>query len=199
MIVVLGRPIAIEGPSGTMPAGLPSAVAIAAAGAGAQVELIGTIGDDAAGDAVAIGLARAGVGHAALLRVPAATRPIGRDPAGPPAVDPADIELGLRYLPDARVIVVAEPLIGDAARVVAEAAEFAGAAVIVLVTAGMSPDAAFGRDVIVLQAPDDALQPFADAVGRYAAALDAGAAPQAALAAAAGAAGWERTGSEPAG
>ena len=71
MIIVLGRPSIAEVPIGPR-AGRPrrATVAMAVAAAGGRVELVGSVGDDAAGDAVAIGLARAGVGHAALLRIP---------------------------------------------------------------------------------------------------------------------------------
>ncbi len=54
-------------------AGLAARIALAAAAAGADVQLIGKVGDDAAGDAVVLALARGGVGHLALLRAPGET------------------------------------------------------------------------------------------------------------------------------
>src|SRR3990170_4341840 len=75
MIVVLGRPFVADSPAGHRPAGLAARIALAAAAAGGRVELAGSVGDDEAADAVAIGLARAGVGHAALQRIPAAGAP----------------------------------------------------------------------------------------------------------------------------
>jgi hypothetical protein len=101
VIVVLGRPaLGVDGSEEQesrvgsdrhLPAagGLPAGIALAAAAAGPRVELVGTIGDDADGDAVAIALGRAGVGHAALLRDPA-----GRTPrvGPPPGVGAQDVE-----------------------------------------------------------------------------------------------------------
>jgi hypothetical protein len=71
------------------PDGLAPEIAVAAAAAGARVELISKAGDDPAGDAVLIALARAGVGHVATLRDPARLTPVRplpnepTDPAGP--------------------------------------------------------------------------------------------------------------------
>lgn len=48
--------------------GLAAAIATAAVRAGGAVQLVGRIGDDAAGDALVVALGRAGIGHAAILR-----------------------------------------------------------------------------------------------------------------------------------
>jgi hypothetical protein len=74
--------------------GLAPEIAAAAAAAGARVELISKAGDDPAGDAVLIVLARAGVGHVATLRDPARltpVRPLPNEPTDPaePALDAA--------------------------------------------------------------------------------------------------------------
>lgn len=70
MIVVLGNPSVGQGEHGPVAGGLASTIARTAAAAGATVQLIGKVGDDPSGDAVLLDLARAGVGHAALLRDP---------------------------------------------------------------------------------------------------------------------------------
>jgi len=70
------------------PDGLAPEIAAAAAAAGARVELISKAGDDPAGDAVLIALARAGVGHVATLRDPARLTPVRQLPSEP--TDPAD-------------------------------------------------------------------------------------------------------------
>ena len=54
-------------------------IAKAIAGAGRSVQIVGRVGDDAAADAVLQDLARAGVGHVAILRV----RPGRRRRPGP--------------------------------------------------------------------------------------------------------------------
>ena len=100
-----------------VPAGTAVATAIAAVRAGASVQLVGKLGDDPAGDAVLVALARAGVGHVALLRDPSRPTPAllradddapsrdaadetddpaervePADVAARPALDPADVE-----------------------------------------------------------------------------------------------------------
>ena len=66
MLAVVGSP---SFKLGSMPAaavdagGLAAGIARAAAAAGAEVQLIGKVGDDPAGDAVLLALARGGVGH----------------------------------------------------------------------------------------------------------------------------------------
>jgi hypothetical protein len=75
VIVVVGHPALRPG---TPPAagGRASEVALEAARRGSRVELIGTCGDDRAGDALLIALASAGIGHAATLRDPARLTPV---------------------------------------------------------------------------------------------------------------------------
>jgi hypothetical protein len=58
---------------GSAAAGLAASVAMTAAAVGAEVQLVGKVGDDAAGEAVILALARARVGHAALSRTAVAT------------------------------------------------------------------------------------------------------------------------------
>ena len=212
MIVVVGAPAwrAAE-PAG--PDGRACRVALAAAERGAAVELIGRAGDDPAGDAMLLALARANVGHVALLRDPARRTPIvarAEDqlsvteddpatvapptaaPAVGPILEPADVSLGLRYLPAYDVIVVTDDVEAAVIPVATEAAEYSGAHLVVLVGEGTAPPDGLPADALVLQAPaDDSDGAFATLVGAYAAARDAGEAPADAFAAARGAS-WER-------
>lgn len=128
---------------------------MAAAGAGGQVQLVGKVGDDEAGDSILAILAVAGVAHAAVLRdaasaTPAFTaRPIDEaaledsllaedddreagEEVLPPALslDTADVALALRYLTEYGVVVVTERLEEPTLHAVMEAAAFAGAHVI---------------------------------------------------------------------
>jgi sugar/nucleoside kinase (ribokinase family) len=166
-------------------------MAMAIAAAGGRVELVGTLGDDAAGDAVAIALARAGVGHAALLRVPGTTTPRGGTTDTPARLDAADVELGLRYLSDYRVVIVADPVPSDVLAIAVDAAAYAGATLVIVVGHGERPMTTIGPAATVLEAPDDAQGPFAVAVAGYALALEAGTDPAVALRGAVEAAGWE--------
>jgi len=203
-------------------------VARAAVAAGAAAQVIGKVGADETGDALFLDLARAGIGHAAVLRDPG--RPTttahpqtdtetGEDPDEGPVLDPrleehdeapnpraepgdaharlmldpADVELGLRYLTGYGVVVAAEPLAEATLAVVAEAAAFADAHLVVVTAPGsarpvLDPNLA----VTLLEAPpDDPDEQFASLVGRYAAALDAGVAADEAFRAALSPSGWE--------
>jgi hypothetical protein len=193
VIVVVGRPLVAIGSVGPVAGGVASLVAMACVKAGAKVELVGTIGDDDAGDAVAVDLTRAGVGHAALLRIPGVATSLAVDAAVAPGprLDARDLDLGLRYVPDFRVLVAAEPLHTDLEVIVLEAAAYAGAAIVAVTAHGGAVGGALADAATVLEAPEEALAPFAEMVGRYAAGLDAGVAPEAAFADAAHAAGWE--------
>lgn len=205
MIVVIGAPgwRAAE-PAG--PAGRACALALACAGRGARVELVGRAGEDAAGDALMIGLARAGVGHAALLRDPARPTPIVEAPrvadeesvtsdavaavvaaigSAGPELEPADVSLALRYLDGYSVIVVTDDVAPSIVPIAAEAAAFADAHLVVLVAGGAVSREMLPRDATVFEAPAvDPDRAFAAIVGSYAAALDAGRSPSDAFAAA---------------
>ena len=194
MIVVLGRPFVIDSPAGQRPAGLAARIALAVAAAGGRVELAGSVGDDEAADAVAIGLARAGVGHAALQRIPAAVTPQEGSVPVLPRMDAHDVDLALRYLTDYRVLVVADALPAELEAVVLDAAGYTGATIVAVVSSGGRVGPALADAATVLEAPEDALRPFAELVGRYAAGLDAGTAPAEAFAAATRSAGWEPAG-----
>ena len=167
MIVVLGRP-GLDARGALAPRA--GRIAAAAAAQGAGVELVGSVADDDAGDAAITELGKAGIGHAALLRMPA-----GGAPSAKPRLDAADIELGLRYVSECRVLVIADALDGAALAAAVDGARYHGAALVVVA----GPDAAGAAPTLpdhatVLAAPDDDDGAFADLVGRYAAHLDAG-------------------------
>jgi hypothetical protein len=142
-------------------------VAARAAAAGAEVQVVGLVPDEPAGDRLLLELAAERIGHAAVLREPA------RD------VEAADLDLALRYLPEVRVIVV----VAMAPGVVAAAAEHAawsGAALVVLDRGsdGGEPAPELPEGAVVLQAPaSDPDGTFAGFVGAFAARLDGGATP----------------------
>lgn len=175
---------------------LAGRVAVAAAAAGARVELVGSVGDDPAGEQVALGLGQAGVGHAALLRDPAGSTPTAV-PAGAsggsslPRLEAEDVELGLSYLTDWRVLVLAELADERVLGVARAAADYHSAQLIVLTEPGQQvPSDPPGATILERPATDDGA--FAGLVGDYAVRLEAGEDPAAAWAAAVRKAGWER-------
>jgi hypothetical protein len=221
VIVVIGSPVfARDGDApGREVAGLAGGVALAAAAADRAVQLVGKVGDDDAGDALVIALARGGVGHAALLRdashatptVSSPDLPIGDtieesllgDHADPPRapgptfglpLEAADIELALRYLTDFRVVVIAAALDPLSVRATLDAAGFASAHVVRLEAPGQAPagDSPDGVEITALEAPEHGQAAFATLVGNYAAGLDAGRSPRDAFAEATRATHWER-------
>jgi hypothetical protein len=180
VIVVLGRPRLDERGQITGTAGR---VAVAARSAGAAVAVVGLVADDDAGDATVTELGRLGVGHAALLRQPGGgeLRPLDRD----------DIELGLRYVPECRVLVAAEPLSRESTAAAADAATYHGAALIALIDAGAAPGS-LPENATVLELPDEETGAFAELVGRYAAALASGTDAAVAWKSAVSESGWEQ-------
>lgn len=213
MIVVLGRPrVHRPDPSGELaPTGLAVEIALALGRAGSAVELVGSIGDDAEGDRVVVELGRAGVGHAALLRDPAARTPSSRQSGADrrlPRLEAADVELGLRYQSECRVLVVAEPLDPAALAAALAAGEYNAAATVVVAPAGTVQPDALGDGVTLLETPSPADQgedgedddepatpfdevAFARLVAGYVARLDRGEGAAAAFAAALDDSGWE--------
>lgn len=211
MIVVVGSPRALREPdAGSVAAvGLASEVALVAVRDGARVQLIGRVGEDAAGEAVLLDLAQRGVGHVAVLRDAGRPTPeIAGDAFDEvadeavdsvddrselvPTLDAADLELALSYLPEYGVIVVAEQLPAAALRVVADAARWAGAALVVV----GPPDEVAGlpEDATAFAPPaGDDTGAFAEMVGMYAAGLDRGEDPRSAFDAATAAVGSSAT------
>src|SRR5204863_1724542 len=164
VIVAVGSPVARDADGRLAPSGLAAEVALAAAAAGATVQLVGKVGDDDAGDAILMALAAAGVRHAATLRDPSNATPAWTPPTAdagaaegpladeetdeepgpglPPglALEAADVDLALRYLADFRVIVLAADLDPATVRVALAAAGYAGAHAIRLDPAAAAAD-----------------------------------------------------------
>lgn len=195
MIVIIGSPVGRLEDREILAAGTPSRVALAAASAGKDVQLLGRTGDDLTADGLLLDLTRGGVGHVAMLRDPARVTPLepaiaaDDDPArtieastqpafdtpARPILDAPDVDLGLRYLADYTVIVLAEPAEPGVVRVVVEASLRNAAQLLVVVERASSVSADLPPDAIVFEAPaDDPDGDFAALVGRFAAALEDG-------------------------
>lgn len=208
MIVVVGSPIARRTDRGLVAAGMAVVLARVAAASGADVQLVGRAGEDPAGDAVVLSLADDRIGHVALLRDAGRATPLAPEAPEPDDVEPAadldddrplpagltldaaDLELALRYLPDYRVLVVADPLEPDALAGAAAAAGWTGAQLIVILPPGVRPSGLPAGATILEAPPSDPDGAFATVVGAYATALDRGASPAEAFATASGGAGW---------
>lgn len=219
MIVVVGSPVAIPVLDGLGAGGLAADVATAAAAAGGPLQVVGRVGEDAAGDAVLLALAATGVGHVAVLREATHSTPAALPNAGQPAapdgpdpgeallatddnadddarvpaglsMDSGDLELALRYLPDYRVLVLAADLDAPALATVVAAAAWSGAHLVALV----APDndgAGLPDSATVFQRPaDDGDRTFAQAVAAFAVALDRGDDPNEAFRRTTAATGW---------
>jgi len=220
MIAIIGLPFYATAADGSGRAGgLPVDVALAARRRGGSVELLGKVGDDGAGDEVVLALGTLGIGHAAMLRDPAHPTPVlaaaaedeasglleeagtvyeppearllPEDPGARPSLDEGDVDLALRYLPGARVIVACDLLPGPAVDVVVRDASYSGAALVLLIRPGAEVPPSAG-EAIVLELPDRDDGSFANLVGFLAAALEAGVEPSAAFAEAVESSGWER-------
>ena len=221
MIVVIGSPIGRSVDGATVAGGTASRIALAAARTGRSVQLVGKTGDDAIADGVVLDLARGGVGHVALLRDPARATPLegslvtvdetgvlgdddGQQAPSPdvipaeadgPALEAADVDLGLRYLTEFAVVALAEPASPETVAVVAEAARWGEAQLVLVLRAGESVPDGLPPDAIVFEAPNsDPDGAFATLVGIFAAALDDGTDPGDAFRASVASDGW--TGSE---
>lgn len=212
MITVVGTPAwRASDPPG--PAGRACEIALAAAALGARVEMVGRVGDDPSGDALLLALARASVGHAAVLRDPTRATWLVTPPAAPddetpfaaldpgvqpaieplrdgPCLDPADVALGLRYLTAFDVLVVTDELPAAVLPAAADAAAFAGARLVVLVAPG-GDGGAFPPEALVLEAPGPDDGAFGALVGALAVAVDRGQSPEEAIRTATSAGGWE--------
>ncbi|MBA3234825.1 MAG: hypothetical protein H0T59_02380 [Chloroflexi bacterium] len=219
MIVVIGSPIGRLEDRDVVAGGVAARVALAAAGAGSVVQLVGKTGDDAVADTVVLDLARGGVGHVALLRDPARTTPMElvaldafvpdddppradaepsqpavTDPHRGPELEPADVDLGLRYLTDFTVVVLAEPVAQEIVGIVAEAARWGASRMVMVLRSGETVIDGLPADVVVFEAPDDDPDDlFANVVGTFAAGLDQGTDADAAFRASLGSDGWTDT------
>jgi sugar/nucleoside kinase (ribokinase family) len=165
---------------GVLSAPDPSAVAEVArraAATGSKVEVVGVVPGDAAWDRVLYELTAAGVGHATVVRSERGS------------IEPADLDLALRYLPDLRAVVFVRPPAGLVPTAIA-GADFAGATLVVvgpldagsiaaLEALGARPASAAP---IILDPPaTDPDGTFAGFVAMLAARLDAGDQPEAAF------------------
>ena len=217
MIVVIGQPVLARVEGNPVATGSAARIALTAADRGAAVQLVGKVGDDPDGNALVLALAQGRVGHVAVLRDPAHRTPVqsdadaideeltdadeilaaegarpGGDGADLPALDAGDVELGLRYLTEFRVVVVADELDETALRVAADAAGWNNGTLVAVVKSGRSEPAGLPSDAIVLGAPDaNSDGVFDRLVGQLAAAIDAGAEPRAAFREAVAGTGWE--------
>jgi hypothetical protein len=189
VIVVIGSPLLGVTELGPSAEGLAAQIGLAAAAAGSTVQLVGKVGEDEAGDAVLLALARGGVGHVAVLREagPSTGRlELGDGDALEPSeaavttfstdnLEAADVELGLRYLTEFGVLVLAAPADPEQAGVVARAAGWAGAQLVAVIPAGQPEPPGLPAESIVFEAPEaDPNGVFASMVGAFAAALDEG-------------------------
>jgi hypothetical protein len=219
VIVVIGFPIGRLDDDVLAAGGTASRVALAAARLGRTVQLVGKTGDDSTADGVVLDLARGGVGHVALLRDPGrATRletvvpdtldeesgeedPDAGDAEAPsnqrgPALEAADVELGLRYLTDFAVVVLAEPADPQTIAVVADAARWGDARLILVLRAGETVPDGLPGEVTVFESPQsDPDGAFADLVGTFAASIDQGTEPGAAFRSSIASDGWTEAGS----
>lgn len=221
MIVVIGQPVLDATGDVPAPTGTAARVALTAAARGSAVQLIGTVGEDPDGEALVLALARGGIGHVALLRDPTRRTPRlagmrsdeltpdadDGDDAAPgilpaeaserPGLDVGDVELGLRYLTDFRVIVACEALDPATARVVGDAADWSTTALIAVVPPAAPEPVGLPAGAIVLQAPDsDPEGAFDRLVGELAAAIDSGTEPRTAFRDLLAGEGWESIGPE---
>jgi hypothetical protein len=144
-----------------------AAVAIAgrAAATGARTEIVGVAPVGPVGDRQLAALAGAGVGHATVVR------------SGAAGIEPADLDLALRYLPDVRVVA----LVGAPAPLVetALAASSWSAAALILVgpldaEAAALVDSAQPAPIVLAPPAHDPDEAFAGVVAALAARLDAG-------------------------
>ena len=219
MIVVIGTPIGRLHDDVVVAGGTASRVALAAARLGRTVQLVGKTGDDTTADGVLLDLARGGVGHVALLRDSARSTPLEATPLDPvdgpgsdeepastsetalstppgPALDAADVDLGLRYLTDFAVVVVAEPADPATIAVVADATRWAEARMVLVVPDGHTVPDGLPGDVVVFESPaTDPDGAFADLVGTFAASLDEGTEPGVAFRSSIASDGWTQAGS----
>ena len=152
-----------------------------------------------------IALARAGVGHAAILRDPARGTPRLAVPADPealaddpspagatnavaaPRLEPADVSLALSYLTAFAVLVVTDDVPPDVLPAALDGAGFAGAHVVLLLAPGSQPPEGLGAAATVLAVPGEGDEgAFATVIGVYAEGLAAGLEPGTAFRAAIG-------------
>jgi len=157
---------------------------------------VGKIGDDPEGDALQVALARAGIGHAAMLRDPVRRTVVVRKPLdevdvvgdeptpstapvepaeadGGPVLEAADVRLALQYLADAQVIVAVHAST-QILEEVTKAASWAEAHVVAVVRPGEAAPDGLPADALVIAAAVDDAEGVASRIGQYAAAVARG-------------------------
>jgi len=141
-------------------------------------------GDEEGLDAAAAELVRSAADDSPVITL------LPAEPGERPGLEAGDVQLALRYLAEARVVVVTERLSEVALAAAVEGAQFAGARLVVLVPAGSAPPAV-PVEATVLEAPlvDDGS--FGRVVGAFAAALDSGLEAEAAFGQAVERSGWQ--------
>ena len=179
MIVVVGDLRADGRPS------TAKAIAAHVAALGSTVEIVGLVPGDATGDGRLLELATQGIGHAAVLRSPGE------------AMEAADLELALRYLPGVGTIVLVDDGRGELLATAAAAAAW-GAAGLIVVAPGGDGTAELPATALVLQPPaSDSDGTFAGFVAALAIRLDAGEESVAALRSTIAALAVDAVGTEP--
>jgi hypothetical protein len=164
VIVVVGDLRAEAGPTTSA-----AAIAARAASLGSVVEIVGLVPGDAGGDRRLIDLATQGIGHAAVLRSPGV------------ALEAADLELALRYLPGVRVIVLVDDGQGDLTATAVAAAAWGSAGLIVVAPSGNAA-VDLPANALALQPPTrDPDGAFAGFVAALAVRIDGGVQPAEAL------------------
>ena len=194
MIVVIGS-LSLRG-SGPAAVVDGLAAGIARSSAGTPVQVVGKIGDDPEGDALLVALARAGIGHAAMLRDPVRRTVVVPQPSGEidvvgdeptpstapvepaeadggPVLEAADVRLALQYLTDARVIVAVHAST-QILEEVTKAASWAEAHVVAVVRPGDATPDGLPADALVIAAAVDDAEGVASRIGQYAAAVARG-------------------------
>jgi len=145
-------------------------IARRAAASGSKVEVLGLVPGDSAWDRVLFELTAAGVGHATVVR------------SARGSIEPADIDLALRYLPDIRAVVLVRPPAGIVPTAIA-GADFASAPLVVVgpLDAGTMTalEARTGSEgsrapIVIDPPPTDPDGTFAGFVAALATRLDAG-------------------------
>jgi hypothetical protein len=141
-----------------------SAAAIAAhvAAGGSAVEIVGVVPADPSGDRQLIELAKRRVGHAAVLR------------STGEALEAADLELALRYLPGVGTIVLVDDGRGELLAAAAAAAAWGAAGLIVVGSEGAATADVPATALVLQPPPSDPDGTFAGFVAALAIRLEAG-------------------------
>ena len=169
-MIVVGVLQPAAAPSGTALAAVVE-IARRAAAAGARTEVVGVAPGGSTGDRQLVELALAGVGHATVIRSEAT------------GIEPADLDLALRYLPDVRAIVLVAPNAALLATALA-ASSWSGAALVLVgpldAEATAAVDAAAVPPILLEPPARDPDGAFAGVAAALAVRLDAGEDPAAA-------------------